>query len=1338
MPSPFAPLSWLSRLWRALAWFALAVGLCIGAGWLSLHAWIVPRIGDFRPALERLATQRLGLPVQIGDLQAQSTGWVPSFELREIRLLDAQGQPAMTLPRVVLAISVRSVLNLGLEQLVLDRPELDVRHTADGQWRVAGLALGQANGQGSAVADWLFDQREVVVRGGTVRWTTEHAANAEPGGAPAALALSEVDLLVRNGLLQHELRLDATPPADWGERFVLMGRFKRGLLSRHAGRFADWSGQAFAHFPQVDVSRLRQHLRLGADLRSGQGRLRLWSDVRQGQWAGGAVDLDLQQVRLRLDERLQEMGFERLSGRLSGQHDANGWSLATEQLAFVSAQGLVWPGGNVRVQSRNPSGQQRGGGELQAEELDLQAAHNLALRLPLPESWHQALAGHQLSGRVRSLRLQWDGPLTSAQQLEGSVEAGPLRVEALPGAKGPAHGLRAAALKAQWTAQGGQAQLRLAQDDWVNWPGLLAEDRVPFDQLDAEGRWQLKDRQLSTLQLKARGGNEDLRGQVQMQWQSREHGPGWLDLQAQMAQAQAPRLHRYLPQSLPAEVRRYVQESVRSGSVSNLQVRVKGELDKLPMRQARDGEFRFAGRLKDVDVAYVPARWLPAGSPPWPTLRALQGELVFERQGMRLSGASARFGEGRQAIAVQQLLAEIPDLAREPRLNLQAELKGPAQQVLNTLQQSPLDAMLSGSLSQATASGPLQGRLKLTIPLLRSAETTVQGNVSFSGNDIRLSPQTPVLEKAQGSLQYTERGFALQGVQVRLLGGSSRLEGGLRASPPAGEPPLLIRAQGQVSAEGLRASGQLGALEVLTRQMKGQASYSASLGWRGERPELQLRSSLEGLEIDWPAPLGKSAAQALPLDIRSRVLASPGTRELLQIQLGQLASAQYERDLSGPVPRVLRGSLVVGMGKAQADALPAQGVTAVVRLDQLSLDDWERLLPASVSGGEGTDPAWMGYLPTRLGLQAGSLTTQGRTLHELVAGITREGPTWRANLDARELSGHAVYSPASHQQGGRLYARLARLNLPPSAVSEVENLLEAPPTSLPALDIQIEDLTLRGKPMGRVEIEAVHAESRSPRLPASPAGAREWQLQKFNITVPEAALRASGRWATALDNRPRRTEMNFRLEVQDAGALLTRLGTPGALRAGAGQLEGQIGWNGSPLALHYPSLQGQFQVRMGRGQFLKADPGVAKLLGVLSLQGLPRRLLLDFRDVFYEGFAFDSVLGDVQIRQGIASTQNLQIEGVNAVVKMEGSADIARETQQLRVLILPQLNAGGASVVAGLAINPVVGLTSYLAQRLLSSPLSKASIQEFNIDGSWSEPRVTRVNGAATPAAGPP
>ena len=147
-----------------------------------------------------------------------------------------------------------------------------------------------------------------------------------------------------------------------------------------------------------------------------------------------------------------------------------------------------------------------------------------------------------------------------------------------------------------------------------------------------------------------------------------------------------------------------------------------------------------------------------------------------------------------------------------------------------------------------------------------------------------------------------------------------------------------------------------------------------------------------------------------------------------------------------------------------------------------------------------------------------------------------------------------------------------------------------------------------------------------------------------------------------------------------------------------------MSWLGSPLSLDYPSLDGNFKSNFESGQFLKADPGLAKLLGVLSLQSLPRRLTLDFRDVFSEGFAFDFVRGDVTIQQGIAATNNLQMKGVNAAVLMEGRADIARETQDLKVVVVPEINAGTASLVAT-AINPAIGLGTFLAQMFLREPL---------------------------------
>ncbi|MEN9538066.1 MAG: hypothetical protein RLZZ126_301, partial [Pseudomonadota bacterium] len=186
---------------------------------------------------------------------------------------------------------------------------------------------------------------------------------------------------------------------------------------------------------------------------------------------------------------------------------------------------------------------------------------------------------------------------------------------------------------------------------------------------------------------------------------------------------------------------------------------------------------------------------------------------------------------------------------------------------------------------------------------------------------------------------------------------------------------------------------------------------------------------------------------------------------------------------------------------------------------------------------------------------------------------------------------------------------------------------------------------------------------------------------------------------------------------------------------GKGRIEGQVAWLGSPLGLDYPSLGGAFTVNVENGQFLKADPGLAKLLGVLSLQSLPRRLALDFRDVFTEGFAYDFVRGDVKVVQGVASTNNLQMKGVSAAVLMEGKADLAQETQQLRVVVVPEINAGTASLFATV-INPAIGLGTFLAQWILRRPLIESNTQEFLIEGTWADPKVTRIDKKPATAEG--
>jgi len=57
---------------------------------------------------------------------------------------------------------------------------------------------------------------------------------------------------------------------------------------------------------------------------------------------------------------------------------------------------------------------------------------------------------------------------------------------------------------------------------------------------------------------------------------------------------------------------------------------------------------------------------------------------------------------------------------------------------------------------------------------------------------------------------------------------------------------------------------------------------------------------------------------------------------------------------------------------------------------------------------------------------------------------------------------------------------------------------------------------------------------------------------------------------------------------------------------------------------------------------------------------------------------------------------------------------------------VPEINAGTAALVAT-AINPAIGLGTFLAQWVLSKPLAAAATQEFHVEGTWADPKIAKV-----------
>jgi uncharacterized protein (TIGR02099 family) len=1334
-------------------WLLAAFWLLLALAWGALHGWIVPRISEWRPMLEAQATRALGVPVRIGAVSARSDGLLPTVEFDGVVLLDPQGREALRLPKVVTALSPRSLWHRGFDQLYIEGPVLDIRRTTDGRVFVAGLDVGRGSAGDSGAADWFFQQSEIVLRGGQLRWTDEMRRAPE-------LVLSGVELVVRNTARRHAVRLDGTLPDSVGGRFTLIGAFRQPLLSTHAGRWRDWDGQVHADFGRIDLGELRRYAPLPASVEGGRGAVRAWIDVAKGEVTGGVADLAVTAISTRLAPDLPPLALASLAGRLGVKRPGGGFEVQTQDLQFVTAEGQRWPGGNVFVAWTPADGKRPEAGEVRADRLDLAALGELAERLPLGAATHAALVTYAPRGLVDSLQARWQGPLQApiAYQAKGRVSG--LHVAAVAAAQPAAAGrpvpgtpgVRNLAADFDFSEAGGKARLAL-QDGAVELPGVFDEPVLALDRLAGDLQWQRSGGRLAVTASNVKFANADAEGEVQASWHSgadaSRRSPGVIDLQGTLSRADGTRVWRYLPLRIPQTARDYVHDAVQQADVTDAKFRLKGDLRDFPFANGKAGEFKVTAQVRNATYAFAPRTSPRPGALPWPVLTQLSGQLVIDRLSLRVNGAEGRFA-GAPGLRVQAQ-AEVADLAHAT-VEVAGEVRGPLGEALAVVQRSPVSALAQDALARATATGTAEVRLKLSLPVAQLDRTRVLGSVALGGNDIQITPDSPALSRARGTVSFSERGFTLANAQARALGGDVRLEGGTRTT--GADAAVVVRAQGIASAEGLRQARELGFLSRLARQASGSAAYAATLTFRRGTPEILVTSTLQGLGLNLPAPMAKAADAVLPLRYENALVRDGAAIDQLSVDIGRLLSIHYVRDVSGAEPKVLRGALAIGLPAGETVALPEQGVAANIALGSANIDAWEDALEgvvtaptpaAAATQAQGALPQrgaaaaidGLGYLPTTLALRARELTVEGRTLHNLVVGGTREGLVWRANVDADELGGYVEYRQASGAGAGRVYARLARLSIAGAAATAVETLLDEQPGAIPALDVVVDDFELRGRKLGRLEIEAIN---RGGGAVAREGGVREWRLNKLSLLTPEAAFTATGNWA-ALDAqaqppgaRPppraaherRRTVMNFRLDVQDGGQLLNRMGMKDVLRRGQGRLEGQIAWVGSPLGFDYPSMTGAFHVNIEGGQFLKADPGLAKLLGVLSLQSLPRRLALDFRDVFSQGFAFDFLRGDVTVQQGIAATNNLQMKGVNAAVLMEGRADLARETQDLRVVVVPEINAGTASLVA-VAINPAIGIGTFLAQIFLREPLARANTQQFQIDGTWADPRITKI-----------
>ncbi|GGI18253.1 YhdP family protein [Oxalicibacterium faecigallinarum] len=1326
---------------------------------LGLRYVVMPQIAEYRTDVEQIASKAIGRPVTIGAL---SGGWQrlrPSLTLENVAIYDENHQPALQLPRVSAVVSWWSLpaFELRLHRLDVDQPDMDIRRDAEGRFYVAGMPVETGPESDGRAADWVMSQHDIHINGGRLRWKDDLRQAPE-------LLLEQLNVVLQNKGTRHQFALMATPPATIAAPLDIRARFEHSLLEGRKSDPSRWTGEVYVDVRNTDLANWKTYLDFPFDLRAASGSLRAWLAFDHARVVNLTADLALSDVLMHFRKDLTPLDLIAANGRVSIQETIdnqvrdgtptfglNGHAIAVTDLTVQTRDGLALPKTTMSERYVAAKGNTPERTEIQAKMLDLQALAAFAERLPLPPAQLRMLRDFAPRGQLRDFSAQWQGayPDIQAYQVKGDflnlgLQAQAARSARAATSKAPAQaavpaipGFENLSGRVDASDKGGSFQLASKEVSFAS-PAYFAEPTIAFDTLDADAKWRFEKNDMLMLRIRNLSFAKDalhasLSGTHLMPINKQEKNvPGVIDLTGSVNGLELNKVGHYLPLGMPEDVRHWLDDGLVGGTLQDGRLRIKGDLAHFPFHEQKPGdknagEFMFAGKIHDGVLNYAPDMFAHDGkSPMWPLLEKIQGRIIFDKARLEVHGDTGET-HGTQVADVK---AVVPNLAiHDSELQIDGTAKGPLQNFLRYTVDSPVGEWIGHFTDESKGTGNASLTLKLNLPLHNMHDAKVNGVLKFANNGVTLMNAMPEIAQTNGSLEFNEKGVSLHEIKGTFLGGPLAVSGGSQK-----DGAIQIRADGTLTAAGLRKAYPSAEVQKLTERINGSTRFTTLVAVRGKAVDVTVDSSLRGLGLDFPMPLKKDARDALPLRYVQTGAApdSGGTqRDNIRINLGSAITALYQRERnagnasagSSSPWRIVRG----GIGVNEKPPEPATGVQANISVPSLNIDDWIAATSSVSSGLAGKPiattkgaPDLAQYVETdKLALRTDELFLLNKRFDAVVAGLTRGDDLWQVNIESSQMTGHVSWRDSESGRGlGRVTARLTSLKIPKTASADVKDMLSHvdQTTEMPALDIIADNFELYGKKLGHLELLAHYVRATE---------GREWRIRNLTVSNPDARLSATGNWI--VKSGVSNSHLDYKLEIEDAGKLLARFGFSDVLKAGQGTMAGDISWAGLPFSIDYPSLSGKLNLDMKSGQFLKVEPGAAKLLGVLSMQSIPRRLTLDFRDVFSEGFAFDGINGSAQINKGVARTDNLKMRGVSATVVIDGAADIVKETQDLRAVIIPEINAGAASVAYALAVNPVIGAGTFLAQLFLRAPLAKAFTYEYAITGSWSDPAVNKI-----------
>ncbi len=1262
--------------WAAGAVAALVILCATLVGLLRLLAPLVP---GYRADVQAWASRTLDRPVRITAMGAQWGLYGPEITLEKVALLSQDRRRIVLTARELRIGFTPGALLHGRfsrpNRIILIEPRIVLERDTNGSFEVRGLE-GSLN-LGHAHTDWrgalteTFSQSaQIIISGGEVT-LFDMRAPATP------LVFSNLGLKIDNSADSHEVYGHVRLPTALGRTLSFAGRIQGEGIQPQAWRWrGDVQGTAL-NMPHL----LSYWSTYSGRFASGLVNLRAAASGEGGSLDNVQASINAHNVFPAANGAVT--GFSTLAGTLSWIRNSSGWALSGRNMQLQSGHD-IWPVSEFDLRYAHA---QNGAATWSGGTSFLRLQDITILTGWLPENISSPVTARLLrlspTGDVTdvSFQAQWSGKAFENWSLHGRFTDLGLRADGnIPGFTGLDGGLDV-------NQDGGTLRLT-AQNASATFPHLF---RAPLQAValstdvqfhhDAQG-WHIATDDLAV-------ANPDAHVQAKGTLLLPADGSSPLiDLQATVQNANVKNKSAYLPaRIMPKAVVDWLDTSIVSGRVPVGSLILRGRLDDFPFDKGQ-GLFDIRFHITHGVLDYARS---------WPRVENLDADVEFKNQGMSVAVRHGSVFDD----DISGTTADFADLSSGV-LDIRGMARGSARTTLDFLRTGPLKKRFGHYLGSLRVSGRSDISLHLVLPVTNPAQFKLNGRDELDDVSVGVAGRPEWrLRRLHGSVAFGDAGVSADRLRGVLLGEAVTIS--LRPQQHGKGTATVVSARGGVTAAALSSALPAPFNKVLAGNTAWQLSGSLS-----DNPaatsgglSLDLRSNLRGLGVDLPAPFGKSADIAAPLNATLRLTGD--ARLLLQVRYAHTLNGEYRFLDENGSWSFDRGALVFGTAKA---ALPAtQGLMVSGTLAEFSLDAWK---PYSTQSGAELLPPFL----HRLDVGVGRFSAFGQDIGNLHVQLARASHAWHVTLASAPIAGRITW-PYRVDPAHPIIADMQRVtfmhgaNGGKNSASAPLNPHAVPPLRFTAVQFRYNDIIL----------DNVHADF-TPR----PDGV---DLKAFSVAGNGFSITGSGQWVTQ-SGGTQECSLTTQLKSTDIGKTLQAFGYAPGITGDKGELQASLHWQGGPFDDIIATLSGKMHVKLEDGHLLEVKPGAGRIFGLLSISALPRHLLLNFSDVLGKGFAYDSIEADFTLQDGDAYTGDLTVAGPAAQIHVVGRTGLAKHDFDEALIVNPSVGST-LPLLSALAGGVGVGAVVYLLTRIFRKPLNEVGEMRYRLTGTWDNPILTPV-----------